>query len=156
MARLSLGRISCLIALVALTLPATAYAKLSLQFDRTSARPGDRVYLTFGDYFTSTNNVVHVYLVRAPILGNVIRPATGGGIRRFGPPPRLSGVHKVGRTLSGKPGLTFRVPTVPAGRYAAVIWCSTCPYPYVLANFQGGIPDNADIRPTRALLRVQR
>ena len=135
MARLSLGCILCLITLVALALPVTAYAKLSLQFDRTSARPGDRVYLTFGEYFTSTRNVVHVYLVHAPILGDVIRPTAGGGIRRLGPPPRLPGVHRVGRTFSGKPGLTFRVPRVRAGRYAAVIWCSTCQYPYLLANF---------------------
>jgi len=28
-----------------------------------------RVYLSFGAYFTSTRNVVHVYLVHAPILG---------------------------------------------------------------------------------------
>ncbi|MDQ3091135.1 MAG: hypothetical protein M3R46_05620 [Actinomycetota bacterium] len=142
--------------LTAVVLPAAADAKLALTFDRASARCGDRVYLTFGDYFTSTSNVVHVYLVHAPILGNVLRPAAGGGTTRLGPPPRISGVHKVGRTLSGKPGLAFRVPSVRAGRYAAVIWCSTCKYKYLLANFQGGIPDDAYIRPTRTLLRVQR
>ncbi len=152
-------RISCLIALLALVLPVTAHAKLTLQFDRAAARPGERVYLTFGDYFTSTRNVVHVYLVHAPILGNVIRPAAGGGVRRLGPPPRLAGVHKVGRTLSGKPGIAFRIPTgreVREGRYAAVIWCSTCRYTYLLASFQGGIPDDAYVRPTRTLLRVLR
>lgn len=140
---------------VALLLVPAASAKLALTFDRTSASPGDRIYLRFGEYFTSTRNVVHVYLVHAPILGNVIRPTAGGGVRRLGPPPRLPGVHKIGRTLSGKPGIAFRVPPVRTGRYAAVIWCSTCQYPYLLANFQGGIPDDAYIRDTRGLLRVR-
>ncbi len=98
---------------------------------------------------------MHVYLVYAPILGNVIRPASGGGLPRLGPPPALVGVHKVGRTLSGKPGIGFRVPSVRAGRYAAVIWCSTCQHPHLLASFQGGIPDDAYVRPTRTLLRVR-
>ena len=147
-------RLSLVVALALLWTPA-ASAKLALTFDRTSAHPGDRVYLRFGEYFTSTRNVVHVYLVHAPILGNVIRPMAGGGIRRLGPPPRLAGVHKIGRTLSGKPGIAFRVPTVRTGRYAAVIWCSTCQYPYLLANFQGGIPDDAYIRDARGLLRVR-
>jgi len=137
-------------------LPATANAKLALTFDRATALPGQRIYVSFGEYFTNKNNVVHVYIVHAPILGNVIRPAAGGGIRRLGPPPRLAGVHKVGRTLSSKPGLSFRLPKVRPGRYAAVIWCSTCQYPYLLASHQGGIPDDAYIRPTRTLLRVSR
>lgn len=149
-------RIVLVAALIALVLPAAADAKLALTFDRTSARPGDRVYLTFGKYFTSTNNVVHVYLVHAPILGTVLRPAAGGGAVRLGPPPGVAGVHKVGRTISAKPGLAFRVPIVRAGRYAAVIWCSTCRYKYLLANFQGGIPDDAYVRPTRSLLKVLR
>ena len=144
----------CLITLVTLALPATAQAKLSLQFDRMSARPGESVYLTFGEYFTTTQNVVHVYLVHAPVLGDVLR--TRGGGPRFGPAPRRSGVYKVGRTLSQRPGFTFRVPKVRPARYAAVIWCSTCQYTCLLANFQGGIPDEAYIRPTRALLRVLR
>ena len=143
-------------ALLVLAFPAAADAKLALTFDRASARPGDHVYLRFGEYFTSTNNVVHVYLVHAPILGSVLRPAAGGGTARLGPPPRLAGVHKVGRTLSAEPGLAFRLPIVRAGRYAAVIWCSTCRYRYLLANFQGGIPDDAYVRPTRSLLKVLR
>ena len=143
-------------ALVALLLPAAADAKLALTFDRTSARPGDRLYLTFGKYFTSKDNVVHVYIVHAPILGTVLRPAAGGGTVRLGPPPRRSGVHKVGRTVSGKPGLAFRVPAVRAGRYAAVIWCSTCRYKNLLASFDSGIPDDAFVRQTRSLLSVQR
>jgi len=131
-----------------------ASAKLQLKFDRATARPGERVSLTFGDYFTSDTNVVHVYLVHAPILGNVMRSAQGGGTRRLGPPPRLRGVVKVGKTTSGKPGLSFKIPEVRAGRYAAVIWCSTCPYPYLLASAEGGIPDDAYIRSDRTLLRV--
>jgi hypothetical protein len=139
-----------------LAFPVAAEAKLDLTFNRTSASPGDRVALTFGRYFTSTQNVVHVYLVHAPILGDVIRPTMGGGVRRLGPPPRRVGVHEVGRTLSGKPGIVFRVPSVRAGRYAAVIWCSTCRYPYLLAAHQGGIPDDAYIRGTATLLTVTR
>ncbi len=150
------GRAFLLVVLVVLALPAPASAKLSLEFDRATARPGDRVYLRFGDYFTSAENVVNVYLVHAPILGDVITPTHGGGVRRLGPPPRLSGVYKVGRTLSGNPGLRFRLPNVRAGRYAAVIWCSTCQNRYLLANFQGGIPDDASVRDTRGLLRVVR
>lgn len=79
MARLSLGRTFCLIALVALALPATAYAKLSLHFDRTPAGPGDRVSLTFGEYFTSKRDVVHVYLVHAPTLAMSSDPQRGAG-----------------------------------------------------------------------------
>lgn len=148
-------RLSLLVAL-ALVFASSASAKLALTFDRTTARSGDSVYLAYGNYFTSKHKIVHVYLVYAPILGNVVRPSAGGGTGRLGPPPRLSGVHKVGTTLSGASGLRFRVPRVRAGRYAAVIWCSTCQYPYLLANFQGGIPDDASVRPTRALLRVLR
>jgi hypothetical protein len=148
-------RLSLLVTLALLFVP-SASAKLELTFDRTTARPGDSVYLAYGDYFTSKRKVVHVYLVYAPILGNVVRPSSGGGTARLGPPPRLPGVHKVGQTLSGESGLRFRVPTVRAGRYAAVIWCSTCQSPYLLANFQGGIPDGASVRPTKALLRVLR
>lgn len=144
------------VALVAATLAPAAQAKLSLTFDRASARPGERVTLSFGSYFTSSDRIVHVYLVRAPILGNVIRPSLGGGVRRLGPPPRLAGVVKVGRTTSGRSTFSFRVPLVRAGRYAAVIWCSTCAQPYLLAAFQGGIPDDAYVRPTRALLRIVR
>lgn len=150
-----LARLSLIVAAALLFAPA-ATAKLALTFDRTTARPGDCVHLAFGDYFTSKRNVVHVYLVYAPILGNVVRPSAGGGVARLGPPPRLAGVHKVAQTLSGKPGLSFRVPRVRAGRYAAVIWCSTCRYRYLLANFQGGIPEDAYIRPTKTLLSVVR
>jgi hypothetical protein len=120
------------------------------------ARPGDRVTLTFGEYFTSKRNVVHVYLVRAPIIGDVIRPTLGGGANRIGPPARRAGVHRVGRALSGQSGLTFRVPGLRAGRYAAVIWCSTCASRYLLAAHQGGIPDDAYVPPTRTLLTVRR
>jgi hypothetical protein len=130
-----------------------AHAKLSLQFDRTSARPADRVYLTFGQYFTSPNDVVHVYLVRASVLGRVVRRELGRG-PRLGPPPRLSGVVKVGRTTSGKAGLRFRVPRVRAGRYAAAIWCSTCSQPDVFVSFPSSVPDDAFVRAGRALLRV--
>jgi hypothetical protein len=133
-----------------------AHAKLALQFDRASARPGERVELTFGQYFTSPNHVVHVYLVRASILGRVIRPEIGGGGSRLGPPPRLPGVVELGRTSSAKPAFTFRVPTVRASRYAAAIWCSTCPYPYVLASFPSSVPDDAYVRAGRRLLRVVR
>ena len=150
------SRVVCAAALVALAIPATASAKLALTFDRTSARPGDRVHLAYGDYFTSKEKVVRVYLVYAPILGHVVRPRAGGGVARLGPPPRIAGVHKVGQTLSAKPGLTFRVPSVRAGRYAAVIWCAACQYPYLLANWQSGIPEDAYVRPTKTLLTVQR
>ena len=144
------------VALVAAALPPAAHAKLSLTFDRGSARPGDRVTLSFGSYFASSDRTVHVYLVRASILGDVIRPAAGGGVNRAGPPPRRAGVTKVGLTRSGTGKLAFRVPAVAAGRYAAVIWCSTCRDRSLLAVFQGGIPDDAVVRPTRALLRVVR
>ena len=150
-----MARLSMVVAAALLLTPA-ASAKLALTFDRTTARPGDCVRLAFGEYFTSKRNAVHVYLVYAPILGNVIRPRVGGGVATLGPPPRLAGVHKVGQTLSGKPGLSFRVPSVRAGRYAAVIWCSTCQHPYLLANFEGGIPEDAYVRPTKTLLRVIR
>lgn len=143
-------------AVAALVQPAGAEAKLALEFDRTTARPGDRVTLTFGDYFTSTRNVVRVYLVHAPILGDVLRPSLGGGTARLGPPLRRSGVHEVGRTTSGKPGIAFRVPRARPGRYAAVLWCATCRNRFLLAAHQGGIPDDAYVRPTRSLLRVRR
>lgn len=143
-------------ALVAsLALAPVAEAKLRLQFDRATARPGERVSLRFGDYFSRDSDAVHVYLVHAPILGDVIRPAQGGGVRRLGPPPRRSGVVKVGQTTSGQPGLRFKVPKLRAGRYAAVIWCSTCRYPYLLASAQGGIPDDAYVRADGTLLRVR-
>ena len=149
-------RVVCAVALVALAIPATASAKLALTFDRASARPGDRVHIAYGDYFTSKGKVVRVYLVYAPILGDVVRPKAGGGVARLGPPPRMAGVHKVGQTLSAKSGLTFRVPNVRAGRYAAVIWCAACQYPYLLANWQSGIPEDAYVRPTKTLLAVLR
>lgn len=141
---------------VAVTLAPAAHAKLSLTFDRTSARPGDRVVLTFGEYFTSRGKTVQVYLVRASALGDVVRPALGGGVARTGPPPRIAGVVSLGRTTSDRERFAFRVPAVRAGRYAAVIWCSTCAQPSLLAAFQGGIPDGAHVRQTRALLRVVR
>jgi hypothetical protein len=147
--------LSLVISLTLLFVP-VASAKLALTFDRTTARAGDRVHLAYGDYFTSKRKLVRVYLVYAPILGKVVRPAAGGGVARFGPPPRLAGVHMVGETLSSKAGLTFRVPTVRAGRYAAVIWCAACQYPYLLANWQSGIPEDAYVRPTKTLLTVLR
>ena len=142
--------------LAAALFPGAAHAKLSLEFDRQAARPGDRVTLTFGSYFTSKRNVVHVYLVRAPIIGDVIRPARGGGANRVGPPQQRAGVHKVGKTFSGRAAIAFRLPRLRAGRYAAVIWCSTCSTRYLLAAHQGGIPDDAHVRPTRTLLTVRR
>ena len=145
-----------LLVTVALLFVPSASAKLSLTFDRTTARPGDSVYLAYGEYFTSKRKVVRVYLVYAPILGSVVRPSAGGGVARVGPPPRLSGVHELGQTLSGKSGLRFRVPKVKPGRYAAVIWCPTCRYSYLLASFQAGIPEDAFVRPTKALLKVPR
>lgn len=149
-------RVSLAIVLLALVLPAPAQAKLALTFDRASARPGEGVRLAFGEYFTNANHVVHVYLVRASIIGRVIRPDRGGGLHRLGPPPKLAGVVKLGRTSSAKTGFAFRVPRVRAGRYAAAIWCSTCPYPYVLAGFPGSVPDDAYMRPDRSLLRIIR
>jgi hypothetical protein len=139
---------------IALAFAAAAHAKLTLQFDRATARPGDRVTLTFGEYFASRGKVVHVYLVRASILGNVVRPQLGGGAARLGPPPRIAGVYTVGKTTSDRARFAFRVPRARTGRYAAVIWCPACRSPYLLAAFQGGIPDDAYVRPTRALLRV--
>jgi hypothetical protein len=147
--------LSLVISLTLLFVP-VASAKLALTFDRTTARAGDRVHLAYGDYFTSKRKLVRIYLVYAPILGDVVRPAAGGGLTRLGPPPRISGVHKVGETLSGAPGLTFRVPKVRAGRYAAVLWCAACQHPYLLANWQSGIPEDAYVRPTKTLLRVLR
>lgn len=141
---------------VAVTLVPAAQAKLSLTFDRTSARPGERVVLTFGEYFTSRGKTVDVYLVRASTLGNVIRPRYGGGVARMGPPPRIVGVIKIGQTTSEREELAFRVPATRAGRYAAVVWCSACAQSSLLAAFQGGIPDSAYVRPTRALLRILR
>lgn len=150
-------RRAALVAVVAgLAAAPAAEAKLQLTFDRASAKPGQRVTLTFGRYFESENKVVRVYLVHAPVLGSVVRPAAGGGTVRFGPPPRIDGVHPVGQASSGSKGLTFRVPRVKPGRYAAVLWCATCRSPALLAVFQGGIPDDAAIRPTKALLRVKR
>ena len=145
-----------LFAVVALALPAVAQAKLTLTFDRSTTHPRYKVTLTFSDYFESKDKVVRVYLVYAPVIGRVVRPAAGSGIARFGPPPRLQGVYALGQTLSNRPGLTFRVPKVRAGRYAAVIWCAACRYPHLLAQFQSGIPEDAYVRPTRTLLRVTR
>ncbi len=142
-------------ALAVVATPA-AHAKLALQFDRVAARPGERVSLRFGQYFTSPDHIVHVYLVRASILGRVIRPDIGGGGSRVGPPPRIPGVVKVGRTSSAEAGLAFRVPNLRGGRYAAAIWCSTCPYPYVLASFPSSVPDDAYVRAGRTLLRILR
>lgn len=138
-----------------LALAPIADAKLRLQFNRVAAKPGERVLLTFGDYFSRDTDVVHIYLVHAPILSSVIGPPSQGSVRRKGPPSVRRGVVKVGRTTSGKPGLSFKVPKVPAGRYAAVIWCSTCSHPYLLATAQGGIPDDAYIRADGTLLRVR-
>jgi hypothetical protein len=147
---------AAVVLLAGLGAAAEAEAKLVLEFDRATARPGDRVTLTFGDYFASTRNVVHVYLVHAPILGDVLRPSQGGGTVRPGPPARRPGVYAVARTTSGRSAVAFRVPPVRAGRYAAVVWCSTCRSRVLLAAHQGGIPDDAVVRPTRSLLRVRR
>jgi hypothetical protein len=143
------------IAVAALVLAPAAHAKLELQFDRTSARAGERVHLSFGTYFESRDKVVHVYLVRAPILGSVLYLDYGSGFR-LGPPPRRAGVVKLGQTTSGRAGFAFHVPPVRAGRYAAVLWCSTCRNRYLLASLDQSIPDDAYIRSGRRLLRVLR
>lgn len=142
-------------AVVAAALAPAADAKLDLRFDRASSRAGERAYLSFGEYFESRDNTVHVYLVRASIRGSVLHNDYGGGFR-LGPPPRRAGVLKVGRTLSGRPGLGFVVPRVRAGRYAALLWCSTCRYRQLLASFGQSVPDDAFVRAGRRLLRVVR
>ena len=139
--------------LVSLVVAPAAQAKLMLQFDRGSARAGERVYIRFGAYFEGDDEIVHVYLVRAALLGRVIYPDYGGGWR-LGPAPKRAGVREVGRTRSGEAGLAFRLPAVRTGRYAAVIWCSTCENRQLLAGFPQSVPDDAYVRPDRRLLRV--
>lgn len=156
MQRLGRWKLVVLCFLAVLAVAPAASAKLKLEFDRPAARAGDQVLLTFGEYFVRPDHVVHVYFVRASILGRVVRPAAGGGTERPGPPPRLRGVVKIGTTRSGSAGLRFRVPRVAPGRYAAVVWCSTCTSSYLLAGLPGSVPDDASVRPTRSLLRILR
>ena len=151
---------ACLPLLAALTLMAlllapTAEAKLTLHFNRATARSGDQVTLTFGVYFSKRCDKVHVYLVRASILNSVIE--TGVPRRpRLGPPAARLGVIKVATALSGSRGATFQVPKIPIGRYVAVLWCSTCSTKYLLASFPGSVPEDAFVRPDRRMIRIVR
>lgn len=101
-------------------------------FDRTHARPGDRVAVSAGYVGTdATARRIVLYLVP---LGLAARfspfPAFGPPTPAPGPPPTLRGVVRLGHPQRsndlGAGALAFRVPRAAHGRYTLGVWCGTC------------------------------
>jgi hypothetical protein len=95
--------------LVALAAPTDALAGQVFLFDRTSAKPNDRVTI---QATTAARAAVRLYLVRADEVG---RPRN----------PRDARLAFIGTLVPGRK-LTFSVPPLDAATYALASWCPRC------------------------------
>jgi hypothetical protein len=117
--------LSCGAAIIAAaTVAGSATAAVAPAFSRSQARVGSLVSVLQPGGLTwlhSGSRPIRIYLVRASVVSRVI--GTGGTVKK-GPPP--VGVARYIGTWSRTGRLTFRVPPIRAGRYAAVAWCLPC------------------------------
>jgi hypothetical protein len=132
---------------------AGAQAAITPRFSQAAARPGAivTVYQPHGlGWLPRRRGPLRVYLVSARIAGSATQ--LPGGRPRHGPPPRTA-VY-VGRLSLPGGRLRFRVPGVPAGRYAAVVWCTPCGG--TLLSSSGDVRPEVEVPPDGTLLRVLR
>ena len=139
------------IALAAGLMAAQATAAVVPEFSRSQVRIGQlvTVFQPGGlSWLSEDARPIRIYLVRARQLGLVIgRPGT----RKVGPPP--STLARYVGTWSRNGRLTFRIPRVQPGRYAAVAWCVPCGGT-LIGSFPGSVPDDAYVRRDGSLLRI--
>jgi hypothetical protein len=103
-----------------------------ISVDRTSGRPGDRVAARFGGYASEWPHMP-VYLVPVAQAPR-IRPCVVHGRKAVCAPvvprpPRGAPYTLIGRIHYAPPArgrLRFRVPNLPAGSYALVVYCAPC------------------------------
>jgi hypothetical protein len=158
MTRLVLARWVVAAAVVALAASPAAFAKASLTFSRASAHIGQRATILVGRNYgprPESGRVYDVYLVRASRMGEVMYADGGAGPRR-GPPPRRVDPALVGHMPTTGRSLTFRVPKVSAGRYAAVLFCPRCRDPELVGSVATGIPDGTPPPQPGSLLTIRR
>jgi hypothetical protein len=131
-----------------------ATAAVYPKFSRSQARVGQLVTISqpggLWDSLRTDSRPIRIYLVRANIVGSVIGT---GSARKVGPPP-ANRVRYVG-TWSSNGRLTFRLPLIRPGRYAAVAWCLPCGGT-LIGSVPSSVPDDAYVRTDGSLLTVLR
>jgi hypothetical protein len=108
--------------LIALATAPSASADIGVSLDRWSARTGERVRATSGPFYLS------LYLTPARSVPPLQKCNNGAAICQptsLGPPRRAGWVW-LGRFFPERPSFHFRVPTVAAGAYRAVVYCPPC------------------------------
>jgi hypothetical protein len=111
---------------VALVACPAATAKDGLQFDRASARVGERVALSAP--WASHRSGVVVYFMPLAVSPKFWRTYQALA-PSYGPPPHLASALRVGELHPwGANGarVAFRVPKVAPGRYVLGFWCRPC------------------------------
>jgi hypothetical protein len=140
------------VALAAGLVTVAAAAAVYPKFSRSEARVGELVTIAQPgglQWLGEDTRPIRIYLVRASVVGAVI----GTGLRRKVGPPPANRVRYVGRwSRNGR--LTFRLPPLRPGRYAAVAWCRPCGGT-LIASFPGSVPDDAYVRRDGSLLTVR-
>jgi hypothetical protein len=145
--------VTCVISVVvAAVLAESAVAAIGPAFSRPRARVGEAlsVFQPGGlSWFHGDGRPIRIYLVRASVVSRVI--GSDGTAKKGPPPSRL--VTYIG-TWSRKGRLTFRVPHVTAGRYAAVAWCLPCGGTLV-GSVPWSVPNGVAMRPDGSLLTIR-
>ena len=139
---------------LAAVFPATVAAAVTPTFDRTRAHVGERVTIFQPGglhWLAKDSRPIRVYLVPASAAGSMTRRSDGRS--RLGPPGRRAVF--LGRLRMPAGRLTFAVPHVQPGRYAALAWCGPCGGT-LIASVPWNVPDGVEIRNDGSLLRVVR
>jgi hypothetical protein len=138
---------------VAAAVAESAAAAISPAFSRPRARVGEplSVFQPGGlSWFRGDGRPIRIYLVRASVVSRVIG---SDSTTKKGPPPSRLATY-IG-TWSREGRLTFRVPRVPAGRYAAVAWCQPCGGTLV-GSVPWSVPDGVEMRLDGSLLTIRK
>jgi hypothetical protein len=131
----------------------SALAAIGPSFSRPRVRVGEGLsVLQPGgmSWFHGDGRPIRIYLVRASVVSRVIG---SDGTTKKGPPPARLATY-IG-TWSREGRLTFRVPPVPAGRYAAVAWCLPCGGT-LIGSVPWSVPDGVEMRPDGSLLTIRK
>ena len=120
-----LALLASLAALVAAAVPDAGRASLFFLFDPTSAKPGETVTVRLGGTPKSFTQAQAVRPFQRPIRLYVVPNGAAAGVRsRFD--SRLHFVGSLVPDARGRGKVSFTVPPLDAGSYAAAAWCPGC------------------------------
>src|SRR3954469_17268941 len=124
---------------ISLQVVPSALAAVAPKFNRSMARTGQSitVFQPGGlPWLSRDKRRMRIYLVRAEVVSKVIG---ADGVQKKGPPP--SALARYVGTWTESARLTFRLPPLRVGRYAAVAWCRACGGT-LIASVPWSVPSN--------------